>query len=99
MRFAFASIFARDDGDRLPAFTCCVARAFAFAAWARSGMGYFFAPGNPNVDLLRLFRDFVVSLLIPFPPPNNRISRFRNAQCSAGCPIRRSLFLPRNAGI
>jgi hypothetical protein len=34
IRFAFASIFALLAGLRLPFFTCCAARALAFAAWA-----------------------------------------------------------------
>lgn len=37
MRFAFALIWAADDGESLPAFTICVARALAFAAFNEPG--------------------------------------------------------------
>lgn len=40
IRFAFALIFDADAGERRPALTCCVARAFALAAWLASGIGY-----------------------------------------------------------
>src|ERR1700739_2401735 len=53
---ALASIFALLAGDRLPALTCCVARAFALAACALSGIGYLRDPGKPKVDLLNLLR-------------------------------------------
>src|SRR5690242_15298031 len=46
---ALPRIRAASVPDNFPAFPICVARAFAFAAWARSGMGYAFFSGNPNV--------------------------------------------------
>ena len=49
MRFAFARILAAEDEESLPAWTCWVARAFAFAAWLRSGIGYLREPGSPNL--------------------------------------------------
>ncbi|BBC81281.1 hypothetical protein AcetOrient_orf04444 [Acetobacter orientalis] len=39
MLFALALIFACEDLERPPTFTCCAARAFAFTAWALSGVG------------------------------------------------------------
>jgi hypothetical protein len=51
-RFAFALIFAAVDRDSFPRFTICVARAFAFAAWRLSCIGYARRPGRPK-ELLR----------------------------------------------
>jgi hypothetical protein len=51
IRFAFALIFAAADLLSFPRRTICVARAFAFAACRRSGIGYARRPGSPNVLL------------------------------------------------
>src|SRR5437879_432004 len=51
MRLALRSICALALDDKLPAATCCVARAFAFAAWLASGIGYLREPGRPNSPL------------------------------------------------
>jgi hypothetical protein len=56
---AFARIFAALDADSFPRFTICVARAFAFAACARSGIGYFLDPGRPKVLEGNDFRSIV----------------------------------------
>ena len=62
IRFAFASILARADELSLPRLTICVARALAFAACERSGIGYLREPGKPKVDFDSLLRRFEVSL-------------------------------------
>src|SRR5579864_1534773 len=61
-RFALASICAFWLPDRLPLLNCCDARAFAFAACARSGIGYFRSPGSPKVPDERPLRRAVLSL-------------------------------------
>ena len=66
-RFALALILCALAGLRLPAFTCCVALAFAFAAWLASGIGYFRAPGRPKSFVGRLFLRLVVNNPISVP--------------------------------
>src|SRR4029079_10791385 len=60
MRAAFRSIFAFSAAVRLPAFFCCDARAFAFAACGLSGIGYLCSSGRPNVLSASLSRFFSV---------------------------------------
>src|SRR6266436_9500450 len=60
MRLAFARILAADAAESLPFLTCCVARAFALAAWLRSGIGYLRSFGSPNVLADRCLRAEVV---------------------------------------
>jgi hypothetical protein len=61
-RFAFALIRAALDALSLPLRTICVARAFAFAACERSGIGYFLLPGKPNALDFSLLRRAARSL-------------------------------------
>jgi hypothetical protein len=61
IELALRLILAALAGDSFPAFTICVARLFALAAWARSGIGYFRDPGRPNLLVGIAFRAFVVS--------------------------------------
>lgn len=70
MALAFARIRAAAEDDRCPALTCCVARAFALAAWARSLIGYFRELGRPNFEAGSLLRAFALSLLMPIPIPS-----------------------------
>src|SRR6266852_5670802 len=74
MRFAFALILAALALDSFPRFTICVARAFAFAACERSGIGYFLLLGKPNALDFSLLRRAVRSLAMPHP--QNFISRW-----------------------
>jgi hypothetical protein len=63
-----ARIFAADAGESLPFETIWVARAFAFAAWLLSGIGYFREPGMPNAldfSLLRVAaRNSAITVLL-----------------------------------
>src|SRR6266702_8871029 len=74
-RFAFALIRAALDALNLPRLTICVARAFAFAACERSGIGYFLTPGKPNVLDFSLLRRAALNLAILPPPYPTRDSR------------------------
>ena len=60
-------ILAAFEAERFPFFTCWVARAFALAAWARSGIGYFLNSGSPNFDGGSAFRCFVFIFAPHFP--------------------------------
>jgi hypothetical protein len=62
--FAFALILAALALDNFPRLTICVARAFAFAAWLLSGIGYLRAPGKPKVLDFSLLRRAARSLAI-----------------------------------
>lgn len=64
IRFALESILDLAPGLNLPFLTIWVARAFAFAAWLLSGIGYLRSPGNPNSDFGILFRFRVVNFAI-----------------------------------
>jgi len=65
--FAFALIFAALLEESFPRFTICVARALAFAACERSGIGYLRFPGSPNVLAFNLFRAAACSFAITAP--------------------------------
>ncbi len=67
------------DGDIFPRFSCCVARAFAFAACARSGIGYFRCAVRPKAAAGNWRRCCALNTAIWFTPrlvglahPNHR---------------------------
>src|ERR1041384_4807716 len=68
IRFAIALIFANAESLSLPTLCCCEARAFAFAAWSLSGIGYERLPGNPNFFFGSFLRAFAVSSAMAHQP-------------------------------
>src|SRR5579859_1574980 len=95
LRSALASILCSSAVDMRPAFTACVARAFALAAWLASGIGYE-RSGPANVEAGSFARALVVRTAInpPFPAAQTHPASARpcapscaDAPCSCSCRI------------